>query len=62
VRSGRLRAFSVVPALVGQRKVGASDVGDGVGSQWRDELWDGVLGKERKQGKQGRKVSDEDGR
>jgi len=44
VQSGRLRAFSVVPPVVVQRKITVSDVMSGVGSAWRDELYDGVLG------------------
>jgi len=44
VQSGRLRAFSIVPPLVVQRKITVSDVMSGVGSAWRDELYDGVLG------------------
>jgi len=37
-------AFSVVPPVVVQRKITVSDVMSGVGSAWRDELYDGVLG------------------
>ncbi|EPQ61244.1 hypothetical protein GLOTRDRAFT_124971 [Gloeophyllum trabeum ATCC 11539] len=48
IQSGRLRAFSVVPSIVIQRKVGQSDVWDeehgGTGSEWRDTLVHGVLG------------------
>ncbi|CCL98941.1 uncharacterized protein FIBRA_00948 [Fibroporia radiculosa] len=47
VLSGRLRAFSVVPSLVVQRKVVGSDIdggGTGVGSTWREHLMNGVLG------------------
>ncbi|EIN08813.1 hypothetical protein PUNSTDRAFT_67499 [Punctularia strigosozonata HHB-11173 SS5] len=51
VSSGRLSAFSVVPSLVVQMKIGASDVAqgrDGRGSEWREELQHGVLtGKEQ---------------
>ncbi|KAJ7788569.1 hypothetical protein B0H14DRAFT_2947991 [Mycena olivaceomarginata] len=36
VQSGRLNAFSVVPSVVVQRKIGNSDVGMGKGSGWRD--------------------------
>ena len=46
VRSGRIRAFSVVPPLVVQAKVTASDIdggADGRGSPWRERLADGVL-------------------
>lgn len=43
VQSGRLRAFSIVPPVVVQRKIAVSDVMPGVGSAWRDELYDGVL-------------------
>jgi len=44
VRSGRLRAFSVVPPVVVQRKIASSDVMPGRGSVWKDRLFDGVLG------------------
>ncbi|KAH9964552.1 hypothetical protein BC827DRAFT_1187783 [Russula dissimulans] len=44
VQSGRLRAFSIVPPVVVQRKITVSDVISGVGSAWRDELYDGVFG------------------
>ena len=46
VRSGRIRAFSVVPPLVVQAKVTTSDIdggADGRGSRWRERLVDGVL-------------------
>ncbi|KAJ7767858.1 hypothetical protein DFH07DRAFT_915474 [Mycena maculata] len=43
VRSGRLKGFSVVPSVVVQRKIGASDVMRGTGSRWRERLVDGVL-------------------
>jgi hypothetical protein len=42
VQSGRLNAFSVVPSVVVQRKIGNSDVGMGKGSGWRDRLVKGV--------------------
>ncbi|TFK47967.1 hypothetical protein OE88DRAFT_1635363 [Heliocybe sulcata] len=48
IQSGRLTAFSVVPSIVIQRKVGQSDVwndgGNSTGSRWRDTLAHGVLG------------------
>jgi len=44
IQSGRLRAFSIVPPVVMQRKIVVSDVMPGLGSAWRDELYDGVLG------------------
>jgi hypothetical protein len=44
VQSGRLRAFSIVPPVVMQRKIAGSDVMPGLGSTWRDELYDGVFG------------------
>ncbi|KAI0044898.1 hypothetical protein FA95DRAFT_1561739 [Auriscalpium vulgare] len=44
VESGRLRAFSVVPAVVVQRKVARSDVMPGRGSAWVGGLYDGVFG------------------
>ncbi|KAG2065960.1 hypothetical protein BDR04DRAFT_1234267 [Suillus decipiens] len=46
IESGRLRAFSVVPSIVIQRKVLSSDIfpGSGVGSAWREHLVDGVFG------------------
>lgn len=48
ISSGRLKAFSVVPSLVVQRKIGRSDVWvDGIhgpGSKWKDVLADGVFG------------------
>ncbi|KAF7367757.1 hypothetical protein MSAN_00839700 [Mycena sanguinolenta] len=43
VRSGRLKAFSVLPSVVVQRKIGKSDVMLGDGSEWRDHLVHGVL-------------------
>ncbi|KAI0271626.1 hypothetical protein BC834DRAFT_860482 [Gloeopeniophorella convolvens] len=43
VESGRLRAFSVVPSVAVQRKVTGSDVMPGLGSAWRDGLYNGVL-------------------
>ncbi|KAJ6505536.1 hypothetical protein C8R45DRAFT_1182115 [Mycena sanguinolenta] len=43
VRSGRLNAFSVLPSVVVQRKIGKSDVMVGDGSGWRDHLVHGVL-------------------
>ncbi|KAJ7362959.1 hypothetical protein DFH08DRAFT_1025500 [Mycena albidolilacea] len=42
VQSGRLNAFSVVPSVIVQRKIGNSDVGMGKGSGWRDRLVKGV--------------------
>jgi GR25 family glycosyltransferase involved in LPS biosynthesis len=44
IESRRLRAFSIVPPVVVQRKIAVSDVMPGLGSAWRDELYDGVLG------------------
>ncbi|KAI0252699.1 hypothetical protein BJV78DRAFT_1308598 [Lactifluus subvellereus] len=44
VQSGRLRAFSIVPPVVAQRKIVYSDVTPGLGSAWRDELYNGVFG------------------
>ncbi|KAG1746927.1 hypothetical protein EDB19DRAFT_333208 [Suillus lakei] len=46
IESGRLRAFSVVPSVVIQRKVLSSDIfpGSGAGSAWREHLVDGVFG------------------
>ncbi|KAJ7676924.1 hypothetical protein DFH06DRAFT_1428833 [Mycena polygramma] len=46
VQSGRLRAYSVVPSVVVQRKTGDSDVAEGKGSQWREHLAHGVLANE----------------
>lgn len=43
-QSGRLRAFSIVPSVVVQRKVVVSDVMPGLGSAWRDALYNGVFG------------------
>ncbi|OJA19701.1 hypothetical protein AZE42_08384 [Rhizopogon vesiculosus] len=45
IESGRLRAFSIVPSVVVQRKLLFSDVfpGSGVGSAWREKLVDGVF-------------------
>jgi hypothetical protein len=43
VSSGRLNAFSIVPPVVVQRKVGSSDLMLGKGSEWRETLYDGVL-------------------
>ena len=44
VQSGRLRAFSIIPPVAVQRKIAGSDVMPGLGSAWRDELYDGVFG------------------
>ncbi|KAN0138518.1 hypothetical protein V8E53_003506 [Lactarius tabidus] len=44
VQSQRLRAFSIVPPIVVQRKISRSDVMPGLGSAWRSRLYDGVLG------------------
>lgn len=44
IQSRRLRAFSIVPPVVVQRKISVSDVMPGLGSAWRDALYDGVLG------------------
>jgi len=47
VQSGRIRAYSVVPSVVVQRKVGESDVmygQAGMGSEWKERLVRGVFG------------------
>ena len=44
VQSRRLRAYSIVPPVVVQRKISGSDVMPGLGSAWRSTLYDGVLG------------------
>ncbi|KAH9005910.1 hypothetical protein EDB86DRAFT_3070981 [Lactarius hatsudake] len=44
VVSRRLRAYSIVPPVVVQRKISGSDVMPGLGSAWRSRLYDGVLG------------------
>ncbi|KAK7468278.1 hypothetical protein VKT23_002788 [Stygiomarasmius scandens] len=46
VKSKRVKAFSVVPSVIAQRKDGKSDVwlGETGGSQWRDGLVFGVFG------------------
>ncbi|KAI9445538.1 hypothetical protein H4582DRAFT_1916072 [Lactarius indigo] len=44
VQSQRLRAFSIVPPVVVQRKISGSDVMPGLGSAWRNRLYNGVLG------------------
>jgi hypothetical protein len=47
VQSGRIRAYSVVPSVVVQRKVGGSDVmygQEGMGSGWKERLVRGVFG------------------
>jgi hypothetical protein len=47
VQSGRIRAYSVVPSVVVQRKVGESDVmygQAGMGSRWKERLVRGVFG------------------
>lgn len=44
--SGRVQSYSIVPSLVVQRKITASDVDageSGVGSVWKDSLDDGIL-------------------
>ena len=46
VQSSRLRAFSLVPSVVVQRKADKSDIDggeEGLGSQWQDHLEFGVL-------------------
>lgn len=43
IRSGRIRAFSVVPAVIVQTKLGDSDVSLGSGSDWRDSLESSAL-------------------
>ncbi|KAI0932789.1 hypothetical protein AcV5_010478 [Taiwanofungus camphoratus] len=47
VLSGRIKAFSVVPSVIVQRKVAESDIDagrSGMGSMWREHLANGVLG------------------
>ena len=47
VQSGRLRAYSVIPSLVVQRKSGESDImmgNQGMGSEWKEILEKSVLG------------------
>ncbi|KAH9060780.1 hypothetical protein EDB87DRAFT_1789626 [Lactarius vividus] len=44
VLSRRLRAYSIVPPVVVQRKISGSDVMPGLGSAWRSRLYDGVFG------------------
>ncbi|KAF7319021.1 hypothetical protein HMN09_00238300 [Mycena chlorophos] len=45
VQSGLVRAFSVVPSVIIQRKIGKSDVAvDGKASAWRDNLRNGFFG------------------
>lgn len=44
MQSGRIRAYSFVPSVVVQRKVVDSDVIEGFGSEWREGLFDGILG------------------
>ena len=55
VRSGRLRAFSVVPPVVVQRKDSSSDVMPGRGSEWRQGLENGVLDSMRGRGSESRR-------
>ncbi|KAJ7064965.1 hypothetical protein C8F01DRAFT_1128944 [Mycena amicta] len=44
VQSGRIQAYSVVPSVVVQRKIGSSDVmPDGRGSAWRESLTKGFF-------------------
>ncbi|KAI1789156.1 hypothetical protein LXA43DRAFT_1022094 [Ganoderma leucocontextum] len=46
VESKRLKAFSLVPSIVVQRKVDKSDIDggeDGLGSKWKDHLKHGIL-------------------
>ena len=43
VESGRVTSFSVVPAVIVQRKTTTSDVMDGLGSAWREGLVHGVF-------------------
>lgn len=43
VQNKRLKAFSVVPSIVVQRKLLPSDLEQGVGSKWKDTLRQGVL-------------------
>ena len=47
LRGGRLRAYSVTPSLLVQRKSGESDVmmgNQGMGSEWKENLEKSVLG------------------
>ena len=47
IQSGRLRAYSVVPSLVVQRKSAWSDImigNEGMGSEWKEKLEKSVLG------------------
>ncbi|TFK67681.1 hypothetical protein BDN72DRAFT_798713, partial [Pluteus cervinus] len=43
IQSKRLKSYSVVPSIIVQRKIGQSDVSQGIGSIWRDELGNGIL-------------------
>ncbi|KIK96000.1 hypothetical protein PAXRUDRAFT_32688 [Paxillus rubicundulus Ve08.2h10] len=44
IQTGRLRSYSVVPSVVVQRKTASSDILPGMGSEWRENLQDGVFG------------------
>jgi hypothetical protein len=44
VESGKLKSYSLVPSVVVQRKADKSDILDGFGSSWKDELRRGVFG------------------
>ncbi|KIJ14855.1 hypothetical protein PAXINDRAFT_78473 [Paxillus involutus ATCC 200175] len=44
IQTGRLRSYSVVPSVVVQRKTVSSDILPGMGSEWRENLQDGVFG------------------
>lgn len=46
ILTGRMNSYSIVPSIVVQRKITASDVdagGKGLGSEWRESLGDGVF-------------------
>jgi hypothetical protein len=42
IQNERIKSFSVVPSMVIQRKNGNSDIMPGKGSDWKDDLIDGV--------------------
>ena len=57
MKSGRLRAFSIVPSVVVQRKSGLSDIWEGEvvegevkGSAWRETLVDSAFERAEKMG------------
>jgi len=43
IQSDRIKSFSIVPSIVVQRKIVSSDIMPGKGSDWKDELVDGVF-------------------